>query len=142
MLDCVKWSQINDVPPAENLILVDSMGQIIKQARYYNMCFVGGSFVNAGGHNVWEPFLEGIKIIIGPWYYNQVYAVNHLKSRELLSVIEKPEDLLGITYEPYNIEVAAKIIQSLREDYHNAIRQIVTILKPTANNVFSRSLID
>ena len=142
LVGCIKWSESKTVPPPNNLILVDSMGQIIKQARYYNMCFVGGSFVNIGGHNVWEPFLEGIKIIIGPYHYNQSHAVNLLKSNDLLNTIEKPEDILKITYEPYSLEAASNIISGLKREYNESIQELGGKLKPILNNLRVEPILD
>lgn len=52
------------------IILVDIMGEL---GQIYNLCdvaFVGGSMIDAGGHNLLEPLFFGKPVVFGPYVEN------------------------------------------------------------------------
>ena len=57
----------------ESYILVDSIGILMSLYRYGHVAFVGGSF-HQGIHNVLEPAVYGIPVLIGPVHENSQEA--------------------------------------------------------------------
>jgi 3-deoxy-D-manno-octulosonic-acid transferase len=53
-----------------SVILVDTMGELAALYRAGDICFVGGSFVPVGGHNVLEPAAFGKPVFFGPFMHN------------------------------------------------------------------------
>lgn len=49
-----------------NLLVVDTIGELIDFYRFATVAFVGGSLVPSGGHNPIEPALFGIPVLFGP----------------------------------------------------------------------------
>ena len=49
-----------------DVILVDTMGELIQFYAACDVAVVGGSFVPIGGHNILEPILAGIPVLYGP----------------------------------------------------------------------------
>ena len=62
----------NPAPADENVdvILLDSIGELPSLYRFASICFVGGSIVDKGGHNVLEPASVGNCIVTGAHTHN------------------------------------------------------------------------
>jgi 3-deoxy-D-manno-octulosonic-acid transferase len=58
----------------ERFIIVDSIGILMALYRYADIAYVGGSF-HQGIHNVLEPAVYGIPIIVGPKHENSQEAI-------------------------------------------------------------------
>ncbi len=56
----------DDQPSSADVILVDSMGELLEFYAASDVAVVGGSFAAAGGHNVLEPILVGTPALFGP----------------------------------------------------------------------------
>jgi 3-deoxy-D-manno-octulosonic-acid transferase len=52
------------------VLLVDSVGELMGFYRLADLVFVGGSFVPTGGHNVLEPASLGLPVLFGPHMHN------------------------------------------------------------------------
>ena len=51
---------------AEQVLLVDTMGELEKLFELADLVFLGGSLAPVGGHNVLEPAAAGCPVIVGP----------------------------------------------------------------------------
>lgn len=49
-----------------DVLLLDTIGELARMYRYATVAFVGGSLVNAGGHNPIEPAAVGVPACFGP----------------------------------------------------------------------------
>lgn len=63
----VLFSDGNPVPKAKVLI-VDTVGLLTKIYSYADFAYVGGGFEKEGVHNVLEPAVFGVPLVIGPIY--------------------------------------------------------------------------
>lgn len=52
------------------VLLVDTVGELMRFYSMSDVVFVGGSFVPTGGHNVLEPASFGVPVIFGPYMAN------------------------------------------------------------------------
>ena len=50
-----------------NLLILDSIGELTSVYGLGDICFVGGSLVDEGGHNPLEPAFHGKPVIFGPY---------------------------------------------------------------------------
>ncbi|HEY6009711.1 MAG TPA: 3-deoxy-D-manno-octulosonic acid transferase [Geobacteraceae bacterium] len=55
---------------AGEVLLVDTVGELMGFYRLADLVFVGGSFVPTGGHNVLEPASLGVATLFGPHMHN------------------------------------------------------------------------
>lgn len=55
---------------AGQVLLVDTVGELMKLYALADLAFVGGSLVPSGGHNLLEPASRGIPILFGPYMDN------------------------------------------------------------------------
>jgi len=56
----------SNLPPAAQVILLDSIGELGELYRHATVVFVGGSLVPRGGHNIIEPAAYSKPIVVGP----------------------------------------------------------------------------
>ncbi len=61
---------VNDTFKNNDIILVDTMGELSNLYAISNVAFIGGSFSNTGGHNPLEPAIYGVPTVSGPTVFN------------------------------------------------------------------------
>lgn len=54
----------------EDVLLLDTLGELPRFYECAHVTFVGGSLVPAGGHNIMEPARMGKPVLFGPHYFN------------------------------------------------------------------------
>lgn len=72
-LPCRRRSQLDAVDgPLEScgVLLVDTVGELMRLYAVSDLVFVGGSLVAVGGHNVLEPASLGVAVLFGPHMSN------------------------------------------------------------------------
>ncbi len=75
--------------------VANTMGEMIKILASADICFMGGSLSGnkVGGHNVLEPAVVGLPVIIGPSYFNFADITNRLIANKVCTVIKNKEEL-------------------------------------------------
>ncbi len=82
-----------------DVLIVDTVGELMRFYSISNVAIVGGSFVPVGGHNPLEPLCFGVPVIIGPYYHNFEDIVDYLKEHIVIyrngveGLVETIEDL-------------------------------------------------
>ncbi len=92
----LRRSELNGSRPlseAEVLIL-DTLGELIQFYRYASVVFVGGTLVPVGGHNLFEPALLGKPVLFGPYTSEVGEARDLLLRTGLGKEVGKVEDLI------------------------------------------------
>jgi len=74
-------------PLAGSVLLVDTIGELAALYSLATVAFVGGSLVPRGGHNILEPALYGVPIVIGNHYENFRDVVNFFASRNAVRIV-------------------------------------------------------
>ena len=60
----------SQLPDCVDVVLVDSMGELMEFYAASDIAVVGGSFVPVGGHNILEPLMVGTPLVFGPQMSN------------------------------------------------------------------------
>lgn len=77
-----------DVPAAAiDVLLVDTLGELLDFYAASDVAFVGGSLVAVGGHNLLEPAALGLPILTGPHNFNSEDVARLLISRGAAQVV-------------------------------------------------------
>jgi 3-deoxy-D-manno-octulosonic-acid transferase len=114
----IKRSQMSGSEPSGDVLLLDTMGELIDAYSAGDIAFVGGSLVPVGGHNPLEPAALGLPVIFGPHMYNaQESAQSLLLSKGAFQVSNAGE--LRACLEKVLSD------RSLMEKYGNNARQVV-----------------
>jgi 3-deoxy-D-manno-octulosonic-acid transferase len=69
------------------VLLLDSIGELAAIYSLATVAFVGGSLVPRGGHNILEPALWGVPIVIGSHYENFHAVVDFFSSRNAVRIV-------------------------------------------------------
>jgi 3-deoxy-D-manno-octulosonic-acid transferase len=59
-----------DAEPRQDVVLLDTVGELAQLYQVATVVFVGGSLVDTGGHNILEPAVFGKPIVFGPHMQN------------------------------------------------------------------------
>ena len=83
----------HEVPQGEDIVILDTIGELGKVYSIGDVVFVGGSLVPHGGHNILEPAAHGKAIIVGSHMFNfkDTYAL--FKNRDACLTVKNGEEL-------------------------------------------------
>ncbi len=59
-----------DAEPRQDIVVLDTIGELAQLYQVATAVFVGGSLVDQGGHNILEPAVFGKAIVFGPYMQN------------------------------------------------------------------------
>jgi len=90
-IDFWRRSRWKDEPVASGVFLVDTIGELAALYALADIAFVGGSLVPRGGHNIIEPALHGVPIVVGNHTENFRDIVGLFQSREAVRVVGTAE---------------------------------------------------
>lgn len=71
-----------------DIFLSDTMGELLPQYAAADLCFVGGSLVPIGGHNLLEPAVLGKPILVGPYIDNVKSVAQSLQQKAGLIITD------------------------------------------------------
>jgi 3-deoxy-D-manno-octulosonic-acid transferase len=66
----VRRSAGTEPQPADDVLLGDTMGELVVLLGAATVAIIGGSLVEHGGHNVLEPAAWGVPVVTGPHMFN------------------------------------------------------------------------
>jgi 3-deoxy-D-manno-octulosonic-acid transferase len=101
--EAIPWTRRSSLPaslPAPDsaekprVILLDTMGELMKLYRLGTVVFIGGSLVPVGGHNPLEPLFFKKCVLFGPHMFNFREISRLLTEREGAIQVQGKEDLL------------------------------------------------
>jgi 3-deoxy-D-manno-octulosonic-acid transferase len=88
-------SQVAERPVDEDcqVLLLDSLGELLDFYAAADVAFVGGSLVPVGGHNLLEPAALGVPILTGPNNFNSEEIARLLIARGAAEVVHNAAEL-------------------------------------------------
>lgn len=90
-------SDIKTLNPENEVVVLDSLGELLGMYHISDCAFVGGSLVPVGGHNVLEPIAMKIPVLSGNQIHNFKAICNELQlAQGILIVYEAKEVIDGI----------------------------------------------
>jgi 3-deoxy-D-manno-octulosonic-acid transferase len=81
-------------PPKEDIIIVDTVGDLLQIYAMSVVAFVGGSLEPYGGQNILEPLFVRTPVLFGPYVDNFRSVADQIISQGAGSLVETPADLL------------------------------------------------
>jgi 3-deoxy-D-manno-octulosonic-acid transferase len=75
------------------VLLLDTLGELLDFYAAADVAFVGGSLVPIGGHNLLEPAALGLPILAGPHNSNSEAAARQLTANGAAEIVQGPQDL-------------------------------------------------
>jgi 3-deoxy-D-manno-octulosonic-acid transferase len=95
-------SQIDSIGLDTEVLVLDSMGELLGFYGLSDYAFVGGSFVSIGGHNVLEPMALGVPVFCGMFMQNSKDLCETLMQARAMQQIGDASELvkaIGLFYE-------------------------------------------
>ncbi|GHU18571.1 3-deoxy-D-manno-octulosonic acid transferase [Alphaproteobacteria bacterium] len=98
--DSASTSQVDDnkmhVLQAPEIYCIDSFGEVGTFFRIADVCFVGGSLVPIGGHNIYEPVAIGKPVLHGPFMDNALEIRDFLHSHDVAFEIHDANEIYDV----------------------------------------------
>ena len=124
-------------PLAGSVFLMDTIGELAAIYSLATIAFVGGSLVPRGGHNIIEPALYGVAVVIGNHYENFREIVNFFLSRNAVRVVglaELPLVFMELIENPPAREAlgrnALAALESQRGATNRTLKALSELVKP------------
>ncbi|MCL6272136.1 lipid IV(A) 3-deoxy-D-manno-octulosonic acid transferase [Sansalvadorimonas sp. 2012CJ34-2] len=86
-LQVSRRSTNDPVTPETDVLLGDTMGELMRMFAASDIAFVGGSLVEHGGHNPLEPAALGLPTIMGPHVFNFAEVVQTMEQAGALATV-------------------------------------------------------
>ena len=124
------------------VLLIDTIGELAALYSLADVAFVGGSLVPRGGHNIIEPALHGVAIVVGNHTENFRDIVSLFQSRGAVRVVgpaELPLTFMELISNPAErIALGRRAAETLRAQMGATLRTmqaLETLLTPAGDRV-------
>ena len=134
----LRRSQIDQVEQeSTDILLGDSMGEMMRYFACADIVFMGGTLVPTGGHNILEPAALGLPIVYGPHIFN-FYAINELfqqyeASLQVNSVELLPQTIDSLMNESESTRAMGERAKHLMEQNSGALDKMMALIRPYLN---------
>ncbi len=126
-----------DGSPDADVVVLDTIGELARLYQIASVVFVGGSLVDAGGHNILEPAMFGKAIVFGPHMHNFAeISAEFLRGSAAVQVSSTRElgeclvDLVGDGVRRASLGAAARAIVEGNRGAKARTMAVVTALLP------------
>jgi 3-deoxy-D-manno-octulosonic-acid transferase len=126
-----------DASPDADVVVLDTIGELARLYQIASVVFVGGSLVDAGGHNILEPAMFGKAIVFGPHMHNFAeISAEFLRGSAAVQVSSTRElgeclvDLVGDGVRRASLGAAARAIVEGNRGAKARTMAVVTALLP------------
>jgi len=120
--------------PAIEVLLLDTLGELLDLYAAADVVFVGGSLVPVGGHNLLEPAALGRPILTGPHHFNSPQIARLLRERNAVEVVHDAREL-GERVSELIAQPSARTMMGARaravvEENRGALDRLVALIAP------------
>jgi len=116
----------------EEVVLLDTMGELAQACALAEVVFVGGSLVPMGGHNVLEPAAAGRPIVVGPHMENFQEIADQFRSEGALLQVGNADELAiavaELLVDPPRRQALGARARALLESNRGAVQRTVDAL--------------
>jgi len=134
--DCrfVRRSTGRRCDPRTEVLLGDTMGELMTFYAASDVAFVGGSLVDIGGHNLLEPASLSLPMVTGPYTYNAQDIADLFINAGIARVVDSPQQLADavgtLLANPDARAQQGEKAQELIEDSRGALDRLLALLEP------------
>ena len=129
-------------PILGGVLLIDTIGELAALYALADVAFVGGSLVPRGGHNIIEPALHGVPIVVGNHTENFRDIVSLFQSRDAVRVVgpaELPLVLMDLISNPAErAELGRRAAETIRAQMgatQRTMQALEKLLVPASDRV-------
>lgn len=116
------------------VLLVDTLGELLDFYAACDVAFVGGSLVPIGGHNLLEPAALGVPVLAGPYNDNSQDIAQLLLARGAMHVVRTPTELAAEVSVLLR-DVAARVRmggvgKAVVDENRGALKKLLALIEP------------
>lgn len=125
----------NEIPSNSTQVVIgDSMGELMLLYGIADIAFVGGSLVERGGHNPLEPAAHAIPVLMGPHTFNFKDICAKLQQADGLITVTDADAIVKevstlLTDEDYRLYTGRHAVEFLHQN-QGALQRLLQILQP------------
>ncbi len=135
----IRHSQATEASPDTQVIIGDTMGELMKLYATSDIAFVGGSLIENGGHNMLEPAALGIPVLSGPSVYNFTDISQQLEAAGGMKTIQDADQLAEIASSLLTDDTARKKMgshaQAFVEGNRGALQKLLKLVTETVDRL-------
>lgn len=87
-------SNLDTVSSANEVVVLDCLGELLGLFQISDYAFVGGSLVPVGGHNVLEPIAMNVPVLSGNQVHNFKTICQDLEDAEAIQIVSQADELI------------------------------------------------
>ncbi|MGL9733938.1 MAG: lipid IV(A) 3-deoxy-D-manno-octulosonic acid transferase [Symbiopectobacterium sp.] len=124
-----------EIPATDTQIVIgDTMGELMMLYGIADIAFVGGSLLERGGHNPLEPAAHAIPVLMGPHTFNFKDICLKLSEAGGLITVKDSDSIVKevnslLTDENYRLYYGRHAVEVLRQN-QGALQRLLTLLEP------------
>lgn len=127
-------SENKKINSSKDILLIDTIGELISFYKISKITILGGTFVKIGGHNILEPISTGSYTIIGPYDFKISELSNNFKNRDAIVQVNNTERLKSTIIEALEDEL---LVENRIKNGKKIIGENEYIFKQTAEHIFT-----
>jgi 3-deoxy-D-manno-octulosonic-acid transferase len=85
---------IDDSQTESEIFCIDTFGEVGTFFRLADLCFVGGSLIPVGGHNIYEPVALGKPVLHGPFMDNALEVRDFLHEKNVAFEVKDVDEIV------------------------------------------------
>ncbi|HMH89065.1 MAG TPA: lipid IV(A) 3-deoxy-D-manno-octulosonic acid transferase [Steroidobacteraceae bacterium] len=128
-------SPIDSLPADAQVLLVDTIGELLALYASADVAFVGGSLVPIGGHNLLEPAALGLPVLTGPSHFNGKEIALLLLQRGAALQVANPQELAAalqrLLDEPAERRRIGGIGKDIVESNRGSVERLLALIEPS-----------
>ena len=133
-LNFVRRSRAESAAGDTQVLLVDSLGELMVFYAAADVAFVGGSLVAVGGHNLLEPAALGLPILTGPNTYNAEGVARRLievgAAQSVHDAAELSASVAGLLRDPETRRASGARGRATVEANRGALEKLLALVPP------------
>ena len=114
---------------SSDVLLGDSFGEMFFYLAIAQTAIAGGGFDKSGAHNIIEPLMLGLRVLVGPYIWTIRFPAAEAMEAGLLTLIEKEESLADEAIRYYNKDMIKKNITGFLNSNSGATDSTISALK-------------
>jgi hypothetical protein len=123
-----------EIPSSTQVVIGDTMGELMLLYGIADLAFVGGSLVERGGHNPLEPAAHAIPVLMGPHTFNFKDICAKLQQDDGLITVTDADSLVKevstlLTDEDYRLWYGRHAVEVLHQN-QGALSRLLQLLQP------------
>ena len=130
----IRHSQPSARTPDLEIVLVDTLGELIDFYAMGDVAFVGGTLVEVGGHNLLEPAALGLPVLAGPHNFNSADIAKILVERGAALIVNDAKELAArvsvLLSNPADRARIGQLGRECVEDNRGALDKLLNLIDP------------